>query len=343
MKLNFRLILFPFTVLYALIMELRNFMYDKRILKSEQFEVPVINVGNLSVGGTGKTPQIEHLIRLLQKNYKIAVISRGYKRKTKGFIVADESSTPETIGDEPYQIFHKFDPIIVAVGEDRVKAIRKVLAKFHPDVILLDDAFQHRRVQAGLNLLLTPYQTPFFNDFVLPAGNLRECRKNAKRADLVVVTKSSDELTDHQRDLYRKKIHLYTDAPVFFSHIVYDDKIYNNKSIFLLHELTSYEVLLVTGIANPHPLYSFLSEKNINFDSLKFGDHHYFSKEDVKHIKKVFEKINNEKKIILTTEKDFVRLHRHFEKDLYYLPIQTEIFENEVFNNKILDYVSNKK
>ena len=339
---KFRIILFPLALIYAFITQFRNWLYDRYILPSVSFDIPVINVGNLSMGGTGKTPQIEYLIRLLQKDFKVAVVSRGYKRKTKGFIIADASATARIIGDEPFQIFKKFQNIIVAVGENRVHAVQKLMEIYKPDVILLDDAFQHRRISAGLNLLLTPFDKAFFKDLILPAGNLRECRSQAKRADILMVTKSPPEISSSQKKYFFKKIKNYTDAPVFFSQIKYGDKITGPKNELSLSDIASYKVLLITGIANPEPLYSFLSEKNINFDSLKFGDHHVFSKKDIKRIKTTFEKIKNGKKLILTTEKDYVRLNPFFEENLYYLPIQTQVFENESFNKKILNYVSNK-
>jgi len=341
--MSIRLLLYPFSIIYNGITGLRNILFDKGILSSYEFNVPVINVGNLSVGGSGKTPQIEYLIRLLQKDYKIAVISRGYKRKTKGFLVADKHSTPTTIGDEPYQIYQKFKDIIVAVDEDRVRAVRNVLNNFSPEVILLDDGFQHRRIKAGLNLLLTPFASPFFKDFVLPAGNLREARKNAERADIVLVTKIPNELKQRTLKLYQQKISNYTNAPVFFSKINYDTKIISRQASLSISELTEYQILLVTGIANPKPLNSFFSEKSINFDSLKYGDHHHFSKSDIQRIKQKFEQIPSAKKLLLTTEKDYVRLQSHFENDLFYLPIQTEIIDNKQFNEKILDYVRNYK
>ncbi len=339
MRFNFRILFFPFSVIYAMITDIRNFLYDKNILSTTNFEVPIINVGNLSLGGSGKTPQIEYLIRLLKNDYKIAVISRGYKRKTKGFIVADNTATPKSIGDEPYQIYKKFKDITIAVGENRAIAIRKVLDNFSPDVILLDDAFQHRRVKAGLNLLLTPYSRPFYHDFVFPSGHLRESRKNAKRADIVIVTKSPKTLESAKKTTVISRIHEYVKCPVFFSNIEYSKVISGQQNSINIEDLTSFNILLITGIANPEPLYSFLSEKNINFESLKFADHHHFSNADIKSIKQKFAGIKAEKKLILTTEKDYVRLAPHFNNDLYYLPIQTQIAENVLFNKKILDYV----
>jgi tetraacyldisaccharide 4'-kinase len=338
-----RILLYPFALLYALITDIRNLMYDKGYLSSQSFDIPTINVGNLSVGGTGKTPQIEYLIRLLKDDYKLAVISRGYKRHSKGFVLADQSATPQSIGDEPYQIHQKFNDITVAVDEKRARAIRKVLDNFSPDVILLDDAFQHRSVKAGLNILLTPFYNPFFNDYVLPAGNLRERRQNAKRADLVIVTKSPELIEVSKKNKITSQINRYTKAPVFFSSIAYSPFVLNEKDQKTLKDLKDYGILLVTGIANPKPLLTYLSEKNLNFESLKFGDHHYFSAADIKGIMQKFDSLKASKKIILTTEKDYVRLKPHIQEDLFYLPIQTKIKDRELFNQKILDYVRNYK
>ena len=342
--MNFRLIFFPFSVLYALITEVRNLLYDKGYLKQYEFALPVISVGNLNVGGSGKTPQIEYLIRLLSPDYKVAVISRGYKRFTKGFVEADGNSTPASIGDEPYQIYRKFKDIIVSVGEDRVAAVQKVLKKHNPDVILLDDAFQHRRIKPGFQILLTPFSDLFYNDLMLPAGNLRELPKNAHRADMIVVTKSSDGLGLDVINNIRQRIKKYTNKDVFFSKIQYESYITNEIKSLSISNLTEYDILLVTGIANPLPLYAFLSEKNIKFVSLKFGDHHRFSQADIQKINLKFESLKSTKKLILTTEKDFVRLSSQITDNyLYYLPIKTKVVDNVKFNKKILEYVRSKK
>jgi tetraacyldisaccharide 4'-kinase len=323
--------------------EIRNLLYDKQLKKSASFDLPIINVGNLSVGGTGKTPQIEYLIRLLQNDYKIAVISRGYKRKSKGFIVADKQSTAEQIGDEPFQIYQKFPNLVVAVCASRVEAAQKLLQKHKIDLILLDDALQHRGIKAGLNILLTSYNQLFTNDYILPVGNLRECRYQAKRADMVLVTKSPFELNTQAATDIKKKVRKYFEKDIYFSTIAYDHNVFSEKNQMQLQDLKQYSLLLVTGIANPQAIYSFLSEKNINFEALKFSDHHHFSKTDLQRITKQFQQIKSDKKIVLTTEKDYVRLHHLVDFPLYYLPIQTQIFEKEAFNNKILDYVRKEK
>ncbi len=338
-----RYILFPFSIVYALVIEVRNFLYDKQILKSVGFDVPIINVGNLSVGGTGKTPQIEYLIRLLQNDYKMAVVSRGYKRKSKGIIIADQQATAEQIGDEPFQIHQKFPNVLVAVGSSRVAVIRKVLAKNDVEVILLDDAFQHRHIKAGLNIILTPFQQLFTKDFILPAGNLRECRHQAKRADIVLVTKSPNKISTKQKEQRMQSLRKYFKKDVFFASIAYQDEVFSLKKSISIQELSKFSILLITGIANPQPLYSFLSEKNINFVSLKYGDHHSFSATDIQQINKQYQQLQGDQKIVLTTEKDYVRLRHLVDIPLYYLPISTKVFENKEFNNKIIDYVRKDK
>ncbi len=314
-------------------------MYNKGVLTSTKFEIPVIVVGNLSVGGTGKTPQIEYLIRLLKNKYKIAVLSRGYKRKTKGFIIADKFSDATKIGDEPFQYYQKFKDIIVAVDTDRVNGIKQ-LKKLHspPEIILLDDAFQHRKVTAGFNILLTPYNDLYVDDTMLPTGNLREKIEGATRAQMIVVTKCPKELTDEQQFEVAKKLQPTLYQTVFFSKIVYDTNVKDELESIPINELKNYKVLLVTGIANPKPLTEFLIEKSIQFEHLKFGDHHNFSEKEINDIKKKFEKITSQKKIILTTEKDFVRLKSNL--DVYYLEIKIKFVDHgSDFDIKIMKYV----
>ena len=242
-------------------------MFDKGILKSTEFEIPVIVVGNLSVGGTGKTPQIEYLIRLLKQNYKIAVLSRGYKRKSKGFIIADAFTNAEQIGDEPYQYFRKFTDVIIAVDADRVNGINQ-LEKLNnpPEIILLDDAYQHRKVKAGFNILLTPYNDLYVDDAVLPTGNLRERIEGAGRAQVIIVTKCSQKISEEKQYEIAAKLNPTLYQTVFFTTIDYSDVIKNKTEEISLKDLNSYQVLLVTGIANPNPLKEFLNSRNINLN-----------------------------------------------------------------------------
>ena len=332
--MNFlRKILFPFSILYGFITSIRNFLFDKGILRSYSFEVPVIAVGNLSVGGTGKTPQIEYLIRLLAPNYKIATLSRGYKRKSEGFILADANSTAEILGDEPFQIHQKFPQIKVAVDADRKNGIEKLLSlKDKPEVILLDDAFQHRRVKAGFYILLSAFDDLFCDDYLLPTGNLRESRKGAKRADVIIVTKCPKDLSEIAQQNIKNKIGL--EVPIYFSYIDYDDLVYNPNESKKVAEIKLQDKLVIAGIAKPEPFFTYLEVSKD--DCLVYPDHHFFTEKDLNQIET---KANN--KVIITTEKDFVRLMKHHWKtSIYYLPIKSSFLgKMEELDNKILNYL----
>jgi len=326
-----RLLLFPFSLLYGAITTIRNFLFDINILKSTQFEIPVIVVGNLSVGGTGKTPQTEYLIRLLSK-YKVAVLSRGYKRKSKGFVLADAYATATILGDEPYQIHKKFPNIQVAVDANRVEGITKLLQLENPpQVILLDDAYQHRKVKAGFYILLTAYNDLYYNDFVLPAGNLRECKTGVKRTSCIVVTKCPKNITESKQQEIRNKIN--QNIPVFFSYIAYDDVVTNDFKTIPVSEIKEKEKVLIAGIAKPEPFFEYLNNK---YDKiLQFADHHNFSNQEIETIKELAKT-----KLIITTEKDFVRLQPFAIENLFYLPIKSKLInKQEEFNTLILNYV----
>ena len=328
-----RKLLFPFAILYGFITSLRNYLYDKGILKSYSFDIPVIAVGNLSVGGTGKTPQIEYLIRLLSPNYKVATLSRGYKRKSEGFILADAASTPEILGDEPFQYFKKFPDIKVAVDAVRKNGIEQLLnQKSRPEIILLDDAFQHRKVKAGFYILLTAYEDLFCEDFILPTGNLRESRNGAKRANLIIVTKCPLDITELEQQNIKNK--LAVDLPIYFSIIDYDDKVYNDAESLAVSDLKLTPKMLLAGIAKPKPFFDYLqTDKD---EVMIFSDHHHFSESDILNIKS--QAID---KIIVTTEKDFVRLDaKILRKQLFYLPIKSKFLSNQQsFDAIILNYV----
>ena len=328
-----RKLLFPFAILYGFITSIINYLYDKGILKSYSFDIPVIAVGNLSVGGTGKTPQIEYLIRMLSPNYKVATLSRGYKRKSEGFILADAASTPEILGDEPFQYFKKFPDIQVAVDADRKNGIEQLLnQESRPEIILLDDAFQHRKVKAGFYILLTAYEDLFCEDFMLPTGNLRECRNGAKRANLIIVTKCPLDITELEQQNIKNK--LAVDLPIYFSSIDYDDKVYNDTESLAVSDLKLTPKMLLAGIAKPKPFFDYLqTDKD---EVMTFSDHHHFSESDILNIKS--QAID---KIIVTTEKDFVRLDaKILRKQLFYLPIKSKFLSNhESFDAIILNYV----
>lgn len=330
-----RKILFPFAILYGFITGIRNFLFDKGILKSYSFGIPIIAVGNLSVGGTGKTPQIEYLIRLLSPKYKVATLSRGYKRKSEGFVLADSTSNAEILGDEPFQYYEKFKNIQVAVDANRKNGIEQLLSQTDkPEVILLDDAFQHRKVRAGFYILLTSYGDLYSDDFMLPTGNLRESRSGANRANLIIVTKCPPTLSLEEQSEIKSKLNILSSQEIFFSYIEYDDFIYSENKSIALNEIKKVDKLLLAGIAKPEPFFTYL--KNPNDDCLTFSDHHQFSEKEISEIEN---KANN--KIIITTEKDYVRLKGNLSKEqLFYLPIRSAFLSRaENFDKSIEDYI----
>ena len=335
-----RKLLFPFAILYDFITSLRNFLYDNNILKSNSYNIPVIAVGNLNVGGTGKTPQIEYLIRLLASNYKVATLSRGYKRKSKGFILANANTNAEILGDEPFQYFKKFSNIQVAVDADRKNGIDRLLTQtLKPDVILLDDAYQHRSVKAGFYILLTAYDDLFSDDYLLPTGNLRENRCGANRANVIIVTKCPPSIAKSKQEEIKMKLQYFLKqnnklVEIFFSHVIYDDKVYNDNESFAVDEVRLTPKILLAGIANPKPFFDYLRSDNDQI--MMFEDHHNFSESEIRSIKN-----KASEKIIITTEKDFVRLNsKIFKKQLFYLPIKSQLMVNQkTFDQIILNYV----
>ncbi len=330
-----RKILFPFAAIYGLITWIRNFLYDRNWLKSNVFDIPIIAVGNLSVGGTGKSPQIEYLIRLLSPHYKVAVLSRGYKRSTEGFVLADENATAQSIGDEPMQFHQKFPKVQVAVDADRTNGIRQLLAqKNKPDLVLLDDAFQHRKVAASLYILLTAYDDLYIDDFLLPTGNLRESRVGAKRAQIIIVTKCPETLSERKQNEIRARLKLKPGQHLFFSRVSYDEKAYGKNGSVDLDQLRLQPKLIVAGIAKPKPFTE--KVKNATDTVLLFKDHHSFSDSEVENLRKL-----SAGKPILTTEKDYVRLQPQLQSsELLYLPIQsTFLKEQETFDKLIFEHL----
>ncbi len=329
-----RKILFPIVPIYFLVTWLRNKFYDLGIKTSTSFDVPIICVGNLSVGGTGKTPMIEYLITLLKDNHKVATLSRGYKRKTTGFQLANKTTSMEDIGDEPYQFHNKFGTSIrVAVDSDRVNGISQLLKLNEPpELVLLDDAFQHRKVKAGFNIMLTTYNNPFFKDMVLPTGDLREPRIGYKRADIIVVTKCPFNMSDTEKAQFIERINPVNKQHVFFSSISYSNMVLSKAETLKLDALEGFT--LVTGIANAEPLVHFLYSKNLKFKHLNFKDHHEFSAEDISNLES--------HKRILTTEKDYMRLksHKSLEEKLFYLPITVKIYDSELFDSLLQRHIA---
>ncbi|WP_336065272.1 tetraacyldisaccharide 4'-kinase [Mesoflavibacter sp. CH_XMU1404-2] len=321
-----RIILFPFVPIYFLVTWFRNLAYDKGWFKSTSYDFPIICVGNLSAGGTGKTPMVEYLIRLLKDETNLATLSRGYGRKTKGFLLAENNITATELGDEPFQFYHKFkDEITVAVDEDRQHGIATLRAlKTKPEVVILDDAFQHRKVKAGYNILLTTYNNLYVDDFVLPTGNLREPKKGAKRANIIVVTKCPEFLSQNDKEAIVLKLKPKVYQHVFFSHISYNDSVLNETQKVGLKALKSFT--LVTGIANAKPLVNYLKSQQLDFNHIEFKDHHNFTADDVKKLSKL--------ERIVTTEKDYMRLKNEavLKGKLYFLPIKTVIDNSEQFD-----------
>lgn len=331
-----RKILFPFAILYGFVTSIRNFLFDKGILKSFSFDIPIIAVGNLSVGGTGKTPQIEYLIRLLSPDYKIATLSRGYKRESKGFVLANSNTNATILGDEPFQFYKKFSNIQVAVDADRKNGIEQLLSQsIKPDVILLDDAFQHRSVKAGFYILLTSFGDLYSDDFLLPTGNLRESRRGAQRANIIIVTKCPINLTLEEQFKIRFKLDLEPNQELYFSYIDYDDFVYSeNQKIPVTEIKNNSNKLLVAGIAKPESFFDYLESNTDSF--ITFPDHHNFTEKDINSIQN-----QAMGKVIVTTEKDYVRLKDKInDKQLYYLPIRSSILEKgNYFDKSILEYL----
>lgn len=325
---QFRKILFPISIGYDVVTTIRNFFFDNGIFKSKSYNVPIIGVGNLSVGGTGKSPMIEYLIRLLKDEGQLATLSRGYRRKSKGFVLANTGSTADDIGDEPMQFHTKFAAISVAVDGDRQNGIAQLQKLVNPSVILLDDVFQHRKVTAGFYVLLTKYDDLFIDDLLLPAGNLRESKRGAKRADVIIVTKCPKNVSvSKQKEILAS---LNVKQKVYFTSIAYADKIEGVKNV-ILEELASTDITLVTGIANPKPLVDYLKQKQLQFDHLEFKDHHNFTDKELEEL--------SSKELILTTEKDYMRLKDKL-SNVSYLPIITEFISKQSdFNSAILSYV----
>lgn len=343
-----QILLFPFSILYDAVTRLRNHLYDIGSKPAIHFETVTVSVGNLAVGGTGKSPMVEYLVRLLKNQYKVATLSRGYGRKTKGVFLASEQSTAANIGDEPMQFYRKFrSSATIAVGEERAIAIPEILFH-HPDteVIILDDAYQHRKVARDLNILLTAYDSPFFKDYVLPAGRLREARKGAQRADVIVVTKCPETLSEETKTTFVQSIRQYAmpKVPVYFSGTRYK----NPQAVYGTSVAPEGKVLLISGLAKADHFEQFVRKKYEVERHLAYGDHHYYTIEDVQRIKEEF--IQSKGDFLLTTEKDMVKLLpseiQEVLEDLpiFYLPIETYILDNEnAFIEEVLNSVRKRK
>lgn len=320
-----RWLLFPVSLIYAFITWLRNRLYDLNFLKSESFELPVVVVGNLAVGGTGKSPMTEYILRVVADQHKVAVLSRGYGRKTKGFRYVEADALAHEVGDEPLQFKRKFPNNTVVVSENRCLAIHK-LAPDH-DAILLDDAFQHRRLKPSFSILLFDYASLLKPIISLPTGNFRDSLLESRRANIIVITKTPATIDSQSRFAIMSKLARYSKAPIFFSSIMYSDIVNANGQTLSLPELSKTSVLLFTGIAKPAPLQAFVEQNAANVQVINYADHHNFTEKNIQAIKDSFNQLPGSNKIILTTEKDFQRLNKDFYSNypLYYIPIRQKI------------------
>jgi tetraacyldisaccharide 4'-kinase len=341
-----KFLLLPIAMLYDVVMNLRNKLYDMGTWPSVSFDIPVIGVGNLAVGGTGKTPMTEYLIRLLSPHHKIATLSRGYGRKTKGFRIANLSDTAATIGDEPYQMFKKFSPTIsVTVGEERALAIPTLLQELTEiNVVVMDDAFQHRKVRPGLSILLTEYGRPFYDDHILPYGRLREGPEGAKRADVIVVTKCPEHLEEEEVMNMEHSIRAYSPKPVFFSRIRYGEPVSFGDPL----KKISSQVILVSAIANAHIFEKYVRKYFVLEKHFSFRDHYEFTVSDLREVEVLINKYPQGTISILTTEKDMVKLERTELKPyvsrlpVFYLPIETEFIRNGAdFDALVTSFLNN--
>jgi tetraacyldisaccharide 4'-kinase len=348
-----KLLLYPFSLIYGFVMIIRNWLYDKGFFKSEGFDVPVISVGNLSTGGTGKTPHIEYLIRLLAGNYQVAMLSRGYGRKTKGFVAGDKYSTALEIGDEPAQIANKFEKVRVCVDEDRVHGIRELLYRYPGiDVILLDDAFQHRAVISGISVLLTDFYHLYSEDFLLPSGNLREPKSAARRADIIIVTKTRKVYSPITVQRLTESLKPLPHQYLFLSYIKYGQITpLNKKECARRKDKPVNTIFMFAGIANTYPLEDHLKSQCVELVMLIFPDHHRYTQKDIAKIRSTWEGIFTKNKLMVTTEKDVMRLKNPDIWDLvvnlpvHYVPIEVSFHEQgrETFERQILDYAKKSK
>ncbi len=351
-RLKFHKWLLPASLFFRIIVDIRNYLYNRGIFKSVRFGLPVLSIGNLTIGGTGKTPHTEYLVRLLRNNYKIAVLSRGYGRCTRGYQLAGQDSTQESIGDEPFQIHKKYPDITVAVDESRVDGISKLLTYPNPDVILLDDAYQHRAVTPSLNILIVNYHRNIFLDKLLPAGLLREPHYEIRRADIIVISKCPDDISKDEMSALKSSFNLKSYQSVYFTKICYKELVHFNDTfhtapISYIEENTS--VMVLTGIASPALIEAELKKYTSDITLLSFPDHHQFTDSDIEKIEKEFAKLKGNSKIIVTTEKDATRLgsmniDKAIQSQMFILPIAIEFIKSgDDFNATIIEHIDSFK
>ena len=348
------ILLYPLSLIYGLITGIRNFLYNTGILRSREFRLPVICIGNITVGGTGKTPHTEYIAGLLRSEFKVAVLSRGYKRKSLGFRIASSSSLVSDIGDEPGQIFRKYPDVLVAVDRKRVHGVEMILMeKPETDVILLDDAFQHRRITPGYSILLSDFDRLFVRDNMMPFGNLRESKGNMRRADIILITKSPENISPIDRRLIVKEIDKSPYQNLYFTTITYDAPVhvFEREESFLaspdLSDSCDCGIILITGIANPKPLKDYLDKTIKEIIHLSFPDHYNFQEKDLHSISKAFSELKSPVRYIFTTEKDAVRLREFsniapaIKEVIFYIPVGIQFLndDKDEFDNLIVDYV----
>jgi tetraacyldisaccharide 4'-kinase len=355
---NKNILLYPFALIWGMVTGIRNFLYNSGVLKSVEFHLPVICVGNITVGGTGKTPHTEYIADLLRKDFKVATLSRGYKRTSRGFRIASPASQVKEIGDEPMQIFRKLPDVLITVDQNRVNGVNRILEEA-PDteVIILDDAFQHRRITPGLSILLTDFERLIVSDHLMPYGSLRESPGNMRRADIIIISKSPENISPIQRRIIVKEIAKAPYQNLYFTSMLYKDPL----SVFELSsddsckpDLSDSEnsgIVLITGIANPRPLKEYLQKSFKEVIHLAFPDHYAFREKDIQTILLEFQNLKSSTKFIITTEKDAVRLREFtniaepIKSALFYIPIGIYFLndDKDEFDNLIVDYVRKNK
>ena len=318
-----RFLVFPLSIIFKFVTDIRNKLYDCNFLKSEKINVPVISVGNLSTGGTGKTPLVDFIIYNLKRDYNISVLSRGYNRKSKGFIEIKNSDNPSLVGDEPFLIKSNHSEVPVFACEDRVEGAKKIISENNTNLILLDDAFQHRKISRNLDIVLTDYNNLFYKDYLLPYGNLRESRNNINRADVIIVTKCPLDFNKADAIKIKNQINPKKTQSLFFSQIKYSEKLFGFKELSF-KSIRNSKLTLVTGIANSQPLKEYLKKNNVNFDHFDYPDHYNYSRKDVNKILATTK--NN---IILTTKKDYYKLSQFKIDNLLYIDIKVEFLDGK--------------
>jgi tetraacyldisaccharide 4'-kinase len=352
------ILLYPLSLLYGMITGIRNFLYNANVLSSVEFNIPVICVGNITVGGTGKTPHTEYLAGLLSKHFKVATLSRGYKRKTRNFRIASSSSLVSEIGDEPMQLYRKFSDVLVTVDRNRVNGVNRIL-EHNPEteVIILDDGYQHRRITPGFSILLSDFDRLIVRDHMLPYGNLRESKHNMRRADIILITKSPENISPIQRRLIVKEVDKAAYQNLFFTSLRYNNPLPvfgdRNQKTFPteLPNFNDCSIILVTGIANPLPLKDYLQKTAGEIVHLQYPDHYNFKEKDIENISSAWEKLNSQTKYVITTEKDGVRLQEFsniaesLKSAFYYIPVEVFFLndDKDTFDNMIVEYVRKNK